>query len=155
MIRTIDRHHGALNLVGETGVVIEPLRHVFRLRDHLGNELAVVAHLDFAEVLGVLLDQLGDPAHDLGARSRRHLRPSPALEGQVGGVDCAIHVRLVAFRNQRPRRSRVRIKGLECLAGDGIGPSPIDESLVALERSRTIQHDDLLLVGVLLVGVQS
>ena len=63
VVRPIDRHHRALDFVGEPAVVIEPLRHVLGLRHHLRDQLAVVAHLDLAQVLGVLLDQLRDAAH--------------------------------------------------------------------------------------------
>ena len=124
---------------------MEPLRHVFGLRHHLGNELAVVAHLNFAEVFGVLLDEFRDPAHDLAARGRRHFGPGSALEGPVGGFDRRIHVRLVALRNQGPWRSCVRIEALERLSRGCIGPPPVEISLVGLELGRAIQHGVFLL----------
>ena len=136
VVRPIDRHHGALDFVGQPAVVVEPLRHVLGLRHHLRDELAVVAHLDLAEVLGVLLDELGDAAHDLAARGRRHLRPGTGLERARGRFDGPVHIGLVAFGDQCPRLARIGVEGLECLAGGGIDPLAVDVGLVGFERGR-------------------
>ena len=136
VVRPVDRHHRALDLVGQPAVVIEPLGHVLGLRRHLRDQLAVVAHLDLAQVLGVLLDQPGDAAHHLAARGLRHLRPGTGLEGARGGLDRPVDVGLVAFGDQRPGLARVGIEGLEGLAGGGVDPFAVDVGLVVLERGR-------------------
>ncbi len=118
VVGPVDGHHCALNLIGEATVVVEPLGHVLGLRTHLGDELAVVAHLDLPQMIGVLFDQLGDAAHDLAARGRRHLRPRAGVEGAVGGFHGAVGVLLAAFGNQGPGLARVGVEALELLAGD-------------------------------------
>ena len=45
----VGRKDGTFDLVGEAAVVVVPLRHVRRLRAHLGEQLAVVADLDLGQ----------------------------------------------------------------------------------------------------------
>ena len=143
MIRAIDRNNGTLDFVGEAPIVVEPFRHVFGLRHHFGNELSVVPYFHLTEVLGMLLNKLCDPAHDLTARARRHLRPRPPLKSSRSGLDRLIHIDPVALRNKRPRLSSIRIAGLEGLARGGIDPPAIDIGLIRFELRSTIQHDGL------------
>ena len=67
MVGPVGRHHRPVDFVGEAAIVIEPFRHVLGLRAHLGDQLAVVAHFDLAEIFGVLFDQAADAAHHLAA----------------------------------------------------------------------------------------
>ena len=91
VVGPVDGHHGAVDLVGETAVVIEPLGQILGLRVHLRDQLAVVAHLDLGEVLGVLLDQVGDaaqqpcraPSASSPATDRSRRRAQAALHGAV------------------------------------------------------------------------
>ena len=56
----------------------------------------------------MLLNELCDPAHDLTACARRHLRPRPPLESSRSGFDRLIHIDLVAFRNKDVRLATTR-----------------------------------------------
>ena len=67
----VGRDDRALDLVGQPAVVVVPLRHVGRLRAHLGVELAVVARFDLGEARGVL----GDQVAELAAAARRAATP--------------------------------------------------------------------------------
>jgi hypothetical protein len=73
MIRPVDRDHRALDLVGETSVVIEPLRLVCAAISE--NQFAIVPDLDLTEVFGVLLDELGDPP--------RHFHPPAQMDHRL------------------------------------------------------------------------
>ena len=70
----VDRDDAALDLVGEPTEVAIPLRQVAHLRRHLGQQLAVVAHLDIGERLRVLGDEIGQAEQQLSARGRRSAR---------------------------------------------------------------------------------
>ena len=56
--RTIDRHHGAGDLVRQAAEKVVPLRQIAHLRAHFDDELAVVAGLDLRELIGIALDEL-------------------------------------------------------------------------------------------------
>ena len=58
----VDGQHRALDLVGEAGEVIIPLRHVFELHAHFGDQLAVVLDLDLGQAVGVLSNQVAEAA---------------------------------------------------------------------------------------------
>ena len=116
VVGPVGRHHGTLNLVGEPAVVIEPLGQVLGLRRHLRDQLAVVAHLDLRQVLGVLLDQAGDAAQHLAARRSASCRPRPLVEGAPGRLAGPVGVLGVALRDQRPRLAGVGVvaSGTSC-----------------------------------------
>ena len=140
VVGPVDRHHRALDLIGQAAVVVEPLRQVLGLRVHLRHQLAVVAHLDLGQVLGMLLDQPGDAAQHLAARGLRHGRPRALVEGAPGRLAGAIHVLGVALGDQRPRLAGVGVEGLERLAGGGLAPLAVDVGLVVLELGRPVLH---------------
>ena len=140
MVGPVGRHHGALNLVGEPAVVIEPLGQVLGLRRHLRDQLAVVAHLDLRQVLGVLLDQAGDAAQHLAARGLRHRRPRPLVERAPGRLAGPVRVLGVALGDQRPRLAGVGIVRLELLAGSGLAPLAVDVGLILPELGRPVLH---------------
>ena len=141
VIGPIDRHHRALDFIRQAAVVVEPLRHVLGLRHHLRDQLAVVAHFDLAQVVGMFFDELSDAPHHLAARRRCHLRPWPALEGARGRFDSPVGIRLVAFGDQRPGLARVGVVGLKLLAGGRIDPLAVDVGLVLLQLGGPVQHD--------------
>ena len=90
-----------------------------------------------------MLNELCNPAHDLTACARCHLRPQPPLKSSRSGVDRLIHIDLVALRNKCPRLSSIRIEGLEGLARGRIDPPAIDIGLIRFELRGAIQHDRL------------
>src|SRR6185437_5291878 len=74
-VRLVDRHEAAFELVDETAEIPPPLRMVAELPQHLGHQLAVVAHLDLSETLRVRSHEVAKLAHRLATRRCRHLRP--------------------------------------------------------------------------------
>src|SRR5262249_49558000 len=60
--------HGAADFVGKPAVVVEPFGQILGLRVHLRHELAVVAHFDLGQMLGMLFDQRCDAAQHLATR---------------------------------------------------------------------------------------
>jgi len=81
----VDRNLGAFDLVGEAGIVPPPFRLVAGLAVHLGEQLAVVANLDFSQRLGLALNQIADPAQHLATGRGGHGRPGPVPHGTLGG----------------------------------------------------------------------
>ena len=75
VVGLVGRDDPALDLVGVPGEVLVPGAQPLQLADHLAVELAVVAHLDPGEPLGVLGDEVGEPAHQRGALEAGHLAP--------------------------------------------------------------------------------
>ena len=154
VVGPVGGHHGALNLVGEAAVVVEPLGQILGLRVHLRHQLAVVAHLDLGQMLGVLLDQAADAAQQLAARGLRHGGPRPLLEGAPGCLAGAVHVLGVAFGDQRPRLAGIGVVRLELLARGRLAPLAVDVGLILLELRWAIQHGKLLLEWAVAPGLR-
>ena len=133
-VRLVDRDDAAFDLVGEAAEVAEPLADVAALGEHLGDQLAVVAHLDLGQALGVLQHQVAEPAEDLPARGRSERGPRAAIECRIRGLDGAIDLGLAAARQQRPDITRERILALEHRAAIGVVPLAADMGLIALDR---------------------
>ena len=139
----VDRHHRALDLVGEPTEVIEPLRDVTDLPAHLGIELAVVLHLGRGKMIDVTQNQIAELAQKLAALRRMHVRPRAALQRLTRGGDRLIDVALIAFRNPRPRLRQKRIDGLKAFTGFGGLPLAADETLIILDALHA-SHDGFL-----------
>ena len=112
----VERDDRALDLVGQAAEVVVPLRHVVELGRHLGEQLAVVAHLDLGQVLGVLRHQVAQLAQQRAALGRRHLRPRAVGEGSMRGTHRMIGIGGVAARDHRPRLAGERVVALEPFA---------------------------------------
>ena len=112
----VGRQHRAFDLVGEAAEVVVPLRHVRGLRAHLGDELAVVAHLDLGELPRVRRDQVAELAQQ---RAALRSRSASASRLSVNALCAARTARStsagVAARDQRPRLAGVRVVRLEGL----------------------------------------
>ena len=59
---------------------------------HLAQQLAVIARLDLAEAIGVLLDQVDQVAHELAALAPGRRRPVAFVERQPGGTHRPVDV---------------------------------------------------------------
>ena len=112
-IRFITRDHRAFDLVGESAEVVVPLRNVSALSGHFADELAVVAHFERREFLGMLGEQIAKPAQQGAALGRGQSCPFSVRERGVRGVDCGIRIRFVTTRDLGPGLRRVRINRLE------------------------------------------
>jgi len=97
----VDRHDGALDLVGEAAEIAPPLGMIDELAAHLGKQLAVVADLDLGQPVGVGGDEIGELQHELAAGRRRHLRPRPVAHRLRRRGDGAIDVACAALRDLR------------------------------------------------------
>ena len=76
VVGLVGRDDPALDLVGVPGEVAVPGAQPLQLADHLPVELAVVAHLDPGEPLGVLGDQVGELVHAARRAGSRSSRPT-------------------------------------------------------------------------------
>ena len=139
-------HHRALDLVGQAAVVVVPLRHVRRVREHLGIQLAVVADVDLGQTGRVLGHQLTQPPQQHAAPGGRHARPLPRRERAVRGTHGAVHVLGRSAWDQRPGRAQVGVIGLEIVAAGRFGGGPVDVQLVE-GQGRRRGHDPLLYVA--------
>ena len=70
--------------------VVTGAGHVDDARHELG--LAVVDALELGELIGVLVDQLGQAPHQAFTLRGQHVRPGPGLERRAGRSHSAIHV---------------------------------------------------------------
>ena len=81
------------------------------------SSLPVVARLELGQALGVALDQVGEPVHQLRALEAGERTPL-ALERRARGGDGAVDVLLVGVGHAGPGLSRVRVDGVvEAAAG--------------------------------------
>jgi ParB family chromosome partitioning protein len=134
----VDRQHRALDLVGKAAEIVVPLRRVAQLQAHLGDQLAVVADLDPGEPLGVLRDEVAEPAQQVPALGRIQRRPVAVLEGPLRRRDGAVHVLRPAARHQRPGLAGIGVEGLERFARGRRHRLPVDVHREFLEFGHTI-----------------
>ena len=119
-IGLVDRHQAAFELVDEPAEIPPPFRMVAKLAQHLGHELAIVAHLDFGEPFRVRSDEIAELAHRLAARRCRHLRPGATPHGLIGGLHGPVGIGGRTARNLRPGLAAIGIVGIEPLAVGGV-----------------------------------
>jgi hypothetical protein len=139
----IDRDHRAFDFVRQAGVVIVPLGQVLGLGVHLGDQLAVVAHLDLSQAVGILDQEVGQLADHVPALGRGHGRPVAFIGRPVGRLDRPLHVLPVAPGHQGPGLGGEGIEGFEILARGGLDPRPVDVHAEGLEGLRAGVHDRL------------
>ena len=104
-----------------------------QLAQHLGHQLAVVAHLDLGEALRVGSDEIAELAHRLAARRGRHLRPWTAPHRLVGRFHSLVGVSLGAARNLCPGLAAIGIHAVDPLTADRVYILAADEVLVGLQ----------------------
>ena len=88
----------AVDLVGQTGVVVVVLGQRGQLGAHLAQQLAVVLGLHPGELLGVLADEVAEPAQQVAAPRRAQVPPARVLERRARRVDRPADVGGVAAR---------------------------------------------------------
>ena len=141
-VRLVDRHQAAFELVDEAAEIPPPLRMIAQLAQHLGHQLAVVAHLDLGETLGIGGDEVAELAHRLAARGRRHLRPRAAPHRLIGGFHGLVGIGLGAARNLRPGFAAIGIDRIEPLAIGGIDILAVDVELIGFHVYPPIETRD-------------
>ncbi len=109
-------------LRGPAGVVAEDLAG---LRQHGGGDRARRAHvhrIDGGELVGVLLDDVGDLVQDPAAAVRCHLRPGGVLERLACGLGRRVHIGGVTAGNGREGLFGGRVGVGQRLPGHRVGP---------------------------------
>ena len=131
--RLVGVHDRPLDLVREPGVVVVDARDVAKLGGHLAQQLAVVAHLQLAEALGVLGHEVREAAHERTALRRVHPAPLRGLERPLGRLHGAVRILRVASRHERPRPGGVGVVALEILARRRLDELAVDVHVQLLE----------------------
>ncbi len=139
-LRLVDRNKAAFELVDEAAEIPPPFRMVAKLAQHLGHELAIVAHLDLGETLRVRSNEVAELAHRLAARRRRHLRPGTTPHRLVGGLHGGVGIGGRSARNLGPGLAAIRIDRIEPLAVGGIDIAAIDIELVSFHDTLPSRH---------------
>ena len=129
-VRLVARDGGALELVGQPGEVVEPLRDAAELPAHLAQQLAGVPGLDLGQPVRVPRDQVAEPAHQRGPAEPGELAPRPG-QRPAGRGDGGVDVGGVAVGGRRPRRAQVRVDRVVPLPGRRLDPAPVDDELVS------------------------
>ncbi len=122
----------------------------------LGHEaigLAGVDAFEHGDVVGVVLDGIGDAMQQLLAHRRAHV--APGLEGERGGGCRAVDILGIAARDDRKRRAIDRRFGLERGAGDRRHGLAVDEMADAVRLQLLQQRRDAVAVGLEHIGFRS
>ena len=77
----------------------------------------------------MLQDEVADLPDEPAALGRRHAAPRAALEGLAGGADRPVDVFGISLGDVGEGLAGGRVRGLERLAGRGLGPLSVDEQL--------------------------
>ena len=117
-------------LVAQPGVVAEVVDHERHVGDARHRErLPVVERLELRELLGVLLDQVGELPDAAPTLGRRHAAPRSALEGLPRRLDGAIDVFGLTRRHLGERLFGRGVVGGERLPRRRLHPLPVDQHL--------------------------
>jgi ParB family chromosome partitioning protein len=129
-VRLVDRQGGALDLVGQAGVVVIELGDVFDLAASLPQQLAGIDGLDLGHGVGVFGDQITEPPDQLAALSRGQLRPRPLSHGAVGSAHGPVDILGSGGREGGPDFAGRGIDALEPRAIAGVDQRAIDQHAV-------------------------
>jgi len=138
--RLVDRDHAALDLVREPAEIVEPLRNIFQLPAHFGDQLAIVGRLDFGKAIRFGGDQLGETPEQFTARRCSQLAPFTIVECRFRGCHGAVHVRLRPAGDHRPRLPRKRIHRFEPRAGRRLDPLPARQHAMFRQLTHRRRH---------------
>jgi hypothetical protein len=119
-----------VDLVGPASVVAEAVDHEWQVDvAALGDRLAVVEGLELGQLVLVLLDQVGEPVHQLAAIAGVHLAPGAivVVERLARGLDRQVDVLGAGFGHLGDDLLGRRVEGLECLAAEAIAPLAVDQ----------------------------
>src|SRR6185436_13868553 len=123
----------ALEVPRRAGEEAEVVRHHAGLVDGDPPRLADVPRLESRELLGVLVDHVGEPEQELHPVLRRLL--APCLPRPLGRGDRAVDVLLSGPRHLRDDLARRRIQHLHRLAREGVDELAVDEHLLLRHRN--------------------
>ncbi len=129
-VRLVDRQIGALDLVGDAGIITIIVGDIGDLRRGLADDLAGVARLQFRKFLRIGSNEIGEPVEELATLRRRRLRPGAFVKRFLGGIDRAVDVSLPRLRHLGPH---VACRGIDTLEPSlPVEELTIDEVLEAL-----------------------
>ena len=123
----------ALEVPRRAGEEAEVVRHQAGLVDGDPPRLADVPRLEARELLGVLVDHVGEPEQELHPVLRRLL--APGLPRPLGRGDRAVDVLLPGPRHLGDDLARRRIQHLHRLAREGVDELAVDEHLLLRHRN--------------------
>jgi hypothetical protein len=129
----VERDRRALDLVRLTGEVAQPPGYEPRLHNHLAQELAVLARLERADALGVLVDRVGEPEQEQAALARGHVPPGTG-ERRACAAHAVVDVLGARGRDARPGFTGGGIDAVEALAAAGRPRLAIHVEVEFLER---------------------
>jgi hypothetical protein len=124
--RNVDRR--AFDLRGPTRHVTEIVACAGHI-DDAGHLLcfAVVDALELRELVGVLVDEIGQAPDQRLAMGRQHRRPGSTLEGLSGRRDGLVHVGAARVGNRSDLFARRRIDHWNAVARGGLHPLTADQ----------------------------
>ena len=123
----------ALEVPRRAGEEAKVVGHQARLVDGDPPGLADVPRLEAGELLGVLVDHVGEPEQELHPVLRRLL--APGLPRPLGRGDRAVDVLLPGPRHLGDDLARRRIQHLHRLAREGVDELAVDEHLLLRHRN--------------------
>ena len=130
--------HDAFDLIGQPAIVVIIVRHIAHLHRQLSEELAVVAHLDPRQPVGVLGDEIAELAHQRAAPRGGQSRPRPLREGAMRRADRPLDVGSVTARHPGPVLARHRIRRLQPGIARRIDEGAVDIVLIAIALVRIL-----------------
>ena len=95
-----------------------------------GDGLAVVERFELGELVGVLLEEVGELPEELAAFGGAHGRPGTGVEGAAGGANGDVDVDVVSFGNLADLLAGSGVVDGEGLAGGGGDELSVDQHLV-------------------------
>ena len=126
----LDGNRLAHHLVGPAGEVLEALGRGRNLDvPRLADRLPVVNGLEPGDLVGLLHQAIGQPAHEPAALARRHLAPGP-VERRPGRSHGRVHVRRSGRRDRGNHLLGRRIDDVHRLARRRGTPFVVDEEVL-------------------------
>ena len=123
----------AFRIVGRDDAKITPIRLAPRQRNvgGFGNvkRLAIVEAFDVAELLGMLLEQIGELPDEATALGCGHPAPRPVIKRLASGLHRLIDIFAIAFRDLSENFAGGRIICGKRFSGGGVDPPAVDQHL--------------------------
>jgi hypothetical protein len=130
------RDHLSVDLVRPSGVIAQRVdggREI--LAPYRRKRLAGVEAFEFDQLVGVVFQQLGEPAEDETAIGRPHAAPG-AFEGLSRRAHRAGDVIAIGLGDHRDDLRRGRVEDLQEASGQGFGRLAIDQQRFSLQLDR-------------------
>ena len=131
-----DGHGAAFDLVGPAGVVAQGVDDALQVAAGVGDGLAAVERFQGGQLLGLLLDQVGQLEQQSAAVGGVHLLPGARFQRLARGLDRRIDVGLVGLGDLAKRLAGGRVDGREGLVRVAVHEFAADEERLVLDDRR-------------------